>query len=156
MQDHNGHQAAKMTIRNESEVARDRKPSPPADGTLPRAVGTAIKNALTDGKPSFHITRFEQPRPDIFALHARQLLGVGYRDCFIVGETVQAGETRILFKSVEYDHLPQLKLLGGLLTATVRQDSSPAEQARFQQQIREGAPMIEARIRRAIGRSDEK
>ena len=114
------------------------------------AVGAAVKNALADRQPSFQIVRFEQPRPGIFALQARQLLGVSYRECFVVGESVQDGETRILLKSVEYDHPPQLKLLGGLLIATVRQDPTPAEQARFQQQIREGAPLLEAKVRQAI------
>lgn len=118
------------------------------------AVGAAIKSALADGQPSFQIVRFEQPRPDIFALQARQLLGVGYRDCFVVGETVQAGETRILFKCVEYDHPPQLKLLGGLVTATVTQNPTPEQQAEFERQIQEGAPMVEARIRRAVGESN--
>lgn len=119
------------------------------------AVGTTcttIKEALTGGQPSFQIIRFEQTRPDIYALQARQSVSLGYRDCFMVGSQVRDGETRILFKVLEYDHPPKLNLLGGLITGGITPQGDPdgSRAARFQAQVKEGAPMVKARIRRAL------
>ncbi|MFM2294315.1 MAG: hypothetical protein RLZZ350_728 [Verrucomicrobiota bacterium] len=86
-------------------------------------------------------------------MQARQLLVLSYRDCFVVCSQVRDGEVRILFKVLEYDHLPVLNLLGGLLTAALTQpQKTEGMQEQFQKQIREGAPMVEARIRQAIGK----
>ena len=115
-------------------------------------IGPMIKQELANGEPAFQIVRFEQSRSDLFALQARQTMGLlGYRDCFVVGENVREGETQILFKVVEYDHPPTLNILGNVLTATIRQtDTDGSVAARFQEQIRQGAPLVEARIRQAI------
>ena len=115
--------------------------------------GAAIKEALGSGEPSFKIVRFEPPRPDIFAVQARQMVEIGYRDCFVVGSQVREGETRILFKVLEYDHPPTLSLLGGAITATITTQAGRdgTQAARFREQVRQGAPMVEDRIRRALG-----
>ena len=116
-------------------------------------IGAAIKQTLSDGDPAFRIVHSEQPRPDLLTLQARQSIFLNYRDCFVVVGQVRAGETRIYFKVLEYDHPPNLSLLGGLITATVSQTGkNPEQQAQFQQQIREGARMVEERIRRVIGK----
>ncbi len=116
-------------------------------------IGAAIKQALADGDPAFRIVRSEQPRPDLYALQARQSVFLGYRDCFVVSSQVRPNETRILYKVLEYDHPPVLSLLGGLLTASLtHKETTPEQQAQFQQQIRDGAKMVEARIRQAIGK----
>jgi tetratricopeptide (TPR) repeat protein len=116
-------------------------------------IGAAIRQVLSEGDPKFRIVRAEQPRSDLYALQARQLMVFSYRDCFVVCSQVRDGEVRILFKVLEYDHLPVLNLLGGILTAAITQpQKTEAMQEQFQKQIREGAPMVEARIRQAIGK----
>ena len=115
--------------------------------------GTAIKEALTGGEPSFRIVRFEQTRPDIYALQARQSVSLGYRDCFVVGSQVREGETRILFKVLEYDHPPSLSLLGGLVSATVttQADGDGTRAAKFQAQVKDGTALVRKQLQRAIG-----
>lgn len=114
------------------------------------SAGEAIKEAFTGGEPSFKIVQFEQPRSDLFALQARQAVGIGYRDCFVVGSRVRDAETRILFKVLEYDQPPRLNLLGGLITGGVTFQNDSNRAAKFQEQIKEGAPMVRQRIRRAV------
>ena len=114
--------------------------------------GTAIKEAFTGGQPSFQIVRFEQPRSDIFALQVRQTVSLGYRDCFVAGSQVREGETRILFKVLEYDHPPKVSLLGGLITAviTAQVGNDATRAAKFQEQVNEGAPMVKERLEGAL------
>jgi tetratricopeptide (TPR) repeat protein len=114
--------------------------------------GAAIKQALGSGEPPLRIVRFEQPRHDIFAVQARQAVGIGYRDCFVVGSQVRESETRILFKVLEYDHPAAISLLGGALTATIttQSDRDGTRAARFQAQVKEGAQMLKEKIQRAI------
>lgn len=88
--------------------------------------------------------------PSVFL---RVLRATHFFVCFVVCSQVRDGEVRILFKVLEYDHLPVLNLLGDLLTAAITQpQKTEGMQEQFQKQIREGAPMVEARIRQAIGK----
>lgn len=118
-------------------------------------VGPAVRQALATGQPAFQIVRFEQPRPDRFTLQARQSMGLSYRDCLMAGIQVRENETRVVFKVVEYDHPPKSNLLGGLLGAVVtpQTDNDGTRAARFQQQIKEGAEMVKARLEKAINAS---
>lgn len=114
----------------------------------------AIREALTNSQPTFRIVRIERPRPDLFALQARQLAGVGYRDCFVIVGELRAGETEVLFKVVEYDHLPKLGLLGGILSAAITPlaDPSGSRAEVYKRQVEQGAPMVEERLRKALGK----
>jgi tetratricopeptide (TPR) repeat protein len=121
--------------------------------------GLAVKQALGSGNPTFKIVRFEQPRPDIFALQARQTIFPGYRDCFVVGSQVRDAETRILFKVLEYEQPAPGNLLGGLLrlTAEVKtsnQDPRVAREnaERFEARIKEGVNLVTERIQSAMAR----
>lgn len=120
-------------------------------------VGEAIKQALFNGQPSFEIVRFERPRPDIFGLQARQRVGMGYRDCLIVGGQIRENKTQILFKVLEYEQPPELNLLVGLLTVSggvkiTSQDPNVANEKveRFQVRVKEGVQIVRERVQRAI------
>jgi len=121
------------------------------------AVGNAISSALSGEQPAFENARLNWIYPHLFMLEARQRVGIGYRDCLILGSQVRDNEVQIRFKVFEYEHSPDLKLLGGMLQLSTAvnitsQDSKVADDdaRRFQHRIREGINLVTAKIQRAI------
>jgi len=121
------------------------------------AVATAINNAFSSGQPPFQVVRYDLPRPDTFTLQTRQRVGIGYRECLIVGGQVRENETRILFKVFEFEHLPDLNLLGGLLklTGNIKITSEDAKFAKekaekFKTRIEEGVQIVKEKIRKGL------
>lgn len=71
---------------------------------------------------------------------------------------MRENQTRIMFKVFEYEHLPDLNLLGGLLKLTgdikiTSQDPKVAKEKaeRFQVRTKEGVEVVKGRIQGAIG-----
>ena len=121
-------------------------------------MGSAISSALSGANPSFENVRLNWINQHLFMLEARQRVGIGYRDCLIVGSQVRENETRIQFKVFEYEHPPKMNLLGGLLQlqTTVNVTSqdpqaAAAEAEKFQLRIKEGINLMTALIQRATG-----
>jgi tetratricopeptide (TPR) repeat protein len=121
-------------------------------------VGTAISGALSGQNPPFENVQLNWIYPHLFMLKARQRVGIGYRDCLILGSQVRDKETRIQFKVFEYEHPPELNLLGGLLhlstaiTLTSQDPQVAADQAaKFQQRIKDGINLMTALIQGAAG-----
>jgi len=108
-------------------------------------------------QPAFENARLNWIYPHLFMLEARQRVGIGYRDCLILGSQVRDNEVQIRFKVFEYEHSPDLKLLGGMLQLSTAvnitsQDSKVADDdaRRFQHRMREGINLVTAKIQRAI------
>ncbi len=121
-------------------------------------VGNAINRALSDQQPPFQNVRMNWIYPHLFMLEARQRVGIGYRDCLILGSQVRDNEVQIRYKVFEYEHPPDVKLLGGLLqlsTAINITSQDPqvaaANAQKFQQRIKEGVNLVTALIQRATG-----
>ncbi len=123
-----------------------------------QSAATKINSALVGGQPAFEIVKYEWPQADMFTIQARHKIGIGYRECLIVGGNVQPGEMHVLYKVFEYDNPPELKLLNGFLTATtsikVTSRDPQVEQRKadkFQERIKEGIKSVQDRVRTAIG-----
>ena len=85
-------------------------------------------------------------------------MGIGYRDCLILGSQIRDNEVFIRFKVFEYEHPPQIKMLGGLLSVsteikTTSQDPqvAAANAKSFQQRIEHGVNQVTTIIQEAIG-----
>jgi hypothetical protein len=122
------------------------------------AMGNGISGALSGANPPFENVRLYWIYSHLFTLQARQRVGIGYRDCLIVGSQVRENETRIQFKVFEYEHPPEVKLLGGLLSVNTdvkitSQDPQvvAAQAAKFQQRIKDGINLVTALIQRTAG-----
>lgn len=123
---------------------------------LATAVGSAISGALSGANPPFENVRLNWVYPHLFVLEARQRVGVGYRDCLILGSQVRDNETRIQFKVFEHEQPPKVNLLGGLLQLQTTVNSTPqdpqaaaAQAEKFQLRIKEGINLVTALIQRA-------
>jgi hypothetical protein len=121
-------------------------------------VGSAISSALSGANPPFENVRLNWIYQHLFMLEARQRVGIGYRDCLILGSQVRENETRIQFKVFEYEHPPVINLLGGMLQLkpevkiTSQDRQVTADQAeKFQLRIKEGINLVTALIQRATG-----
>jgi hypothetical protein len=119
-------------------------------------VGNAISRALSGANPPFENVQLNWLRPQLFKLVARQRVGIGYRECLILGSQVRDNESQIRFKVFEYEHPPQIQLLGGLLSVNTdvkvtSQDPQVAadQAAKFQQRVKEGINLVTALIQRA-------
>jgi hypothetical protein len=119
-------------------------------------VGNAISRALSGANPPFENVQLNWLRPHLFKLVARQRVGIGYRECLILGSQVRDNESQIRFKVFEYEHPPQVTLLGGLLSLNTNikvtsQDPQVAadQAAKFQQRVKEGINLVTALIQRA-------
>jgi hypothetical protein len=77
------------------------------------SAATAINSALVGGQPSFEIVKYEWPQTDMFMIQARHRIGIGYRECLIVGGQVAVGEMHVFYKVFEYENPPDLNLLNG-------------------------------------------
>lgn len=121
-----------------------------------RKVGNAINSALTSKQPAFGNLKMNWLYPHIFMIEARQTIGIGYRACLILGTQVRENEVRIQFKVFEYEHPPDLKLLGGLfqlstaINVTSQDPNVEAQKAeRFRQRVKEGIELLKGRIQGA-------
>jgi tetratricopeptide (TPR) repeat protein len=115
-------------------------------------VGSAISSALSGANPPFENVRLNWVYGHLFMLTARQHVGIGYRDCLIVGSQVRENETRIQFKVFEYEHPPEVKLLGGIVSLNMDVHSTSQDQVeKFQQRIKDGINQVTAIIERATG-----
>lgn len=121
-----------------------------------QSAATKINSALVGGQPAFEIVKYEWPQADTFTIQARHKIGIGYRECLIVGGNVQPGEMHLLYKVFEYENPPELKLLNGFLTATtaikITSQDPQVEQKkaeRFQQRLKDGVELVKERILRA-------
>ena len=120
-------------------------------------LGAAINNALSGGEPTFKILDYKWPRADTFTIQARHFIGLGYRECLIVGGQVRPGEARVVFKVFEYEHLPDVSLFGGLLNFSARftstlQDSQSNQQyaEKMHQRVMEGLKLVRERIQKGL------
>jgi hypothetical protein len=120
------------------------------------SAATAINSALGGGQPSFEIVKYDWPQADMFTIQARHRIGIGYRECLIVGGQVAEGEMHIFYKVFEYENPPDLNLLNGFLTATssitvTSQDPNVERRKaeRFQERIKEGVKIVTERIKNA-------
>jgi tetratricopeptide (TPR) repeat protein len=120
------------------------------------SVATAINNTLGGGQPSFELVSYEWPQAGYFKIQSRHRIGIGYRECLIVGAQVADGETQIFWKVFEYEQLPDLKLLNGFMTISgsfkmTSQDPKVEQKKaeRFQERIKEGIKIVRERIQNA-------
>lgn len=118
-----------------------------------QSAATQINSALFGGQPAFEILKYEWLLGDAFMIQARQKIGLGYRECLIVGGNVQPGEMHVLYKVFEYENPPELKMLNGFLSAAtsikVTSEDPQVEQRkaeRFQARIKEGVALVKSRI----------
>jgi len=120
-----------------------------------KKIGEVVQDEMRNRPPVFEISRYDWLQSNTFLIDANQNLPDGSRQCVVVGAQISQNETLICFKVIESQtsHTHSASLLGGLVQAQVTTDAdrSGERAARFQEQIREGAPMVEQRIRRAIG-----
>ena len=121
-------------------------------------LATAINNAMTNGQPAFTVMRTDW-QADTFIIEFRQMMGLGYRECLIVGGQLQPNETQILFKVCEYDHLPRIKILGDLLRLTpeirfTSQDPRLMQEKaeKTKERILEGIKLVKERMQTAISK----
>ena len=119
-------------------------------------VGNALSSVLSREQPAFQNRQHNWIQQHIFILESRQRVGLGYRDCLIVGSQVRENETRIQFKVFEYEHPPELNVLGGLLQLstsvkiTSQDPQVAADQAqKFQLRINQGIELVTVAIQRA-------
>jgi len=122
------------------------------------AVGNAISSALSGAQPAFENVRLNWIYPHLFLLEARQRVGIGYRDCLILGSQIRDNGVCIRFKVFEYEHPPQMNLLGGLLqlSTEIKTTSSDPQVAaahaqEFQRRIQSGVNLVTTIIQGAIG-----
>ena len=118
-----------------------------------QSAATKINSALVGGQPAFEIVKYEWPQADTFTIQARHKIGIGYRECLIVGGNVHPGEMHVLYKVFEYENPPELKLLNGFLSATtsikITSQDPQVEQKkaeRFQLRVKEGVELVKGRI----------
>lgn len=117
------------------------------------SAATAINSALVGEPSNFEIVKYEWPQADTFTIQARQRIGIGYRECLIVGGQVNDGEMHLYYKIYEYENPPELKLFNGFLSATssiaITSQDPQVEQKkveRFQTRIKEGVELVKKRI----------
>ncbi len=117
-----------------------------------REVAKVLPRAMTVEAPIFEMARYEWQHGD-FVMDYRQKVFDGSRQCVIVGGQVSTNECVICFRVIEGQTPHGFSWAGGLITAqlTTEGDRNGERAARLQQQIQEGAKMVEERIQRALG-----
>ena len=117
-------------------------------------VQNAIERELETG-PAFKVVRMRVSPPEAFVINARQEVPGGLRNCVIAGAQIGDKETHIFFKVMEYKKKTGVAFQGQLKVTTsfVHLDPSRMEELseRETNQIKDGAVMVEERIRRAVG-----
>lgn len=117
-----------------------------------KELATVIANAMTLNPPAFETARYEWQHGDL-VMEFKQGVFDGSRNCVIVGGQVSTNESLICFRVIESQTPHGFNWAGGLISAqlTTEEDRNGQRAARFEQQIKDGAAMVEERIRRAIG-----
>ena len=118
----------------------------------PDAAFNAIRDNLEQDDPKFQIKRVETLAGDTYLLGASQDLPDGHRECVMIVGQISPNETLITFKSLEYQTSHSATVLGGLVTVAVAtpSDQNGDRERRFQEQIKEGVPLLKDRVRKAI------
>jgi tetratricopeptide (TPR) repeat protein len=105
--------------------------------------------------PAFNVMRIKVSSAESFALSARQEVSGGYRYCVIAGAQTGDKGTHFFFKVMEYKNKHSVTLTGGLSFNTSFVPLDPSRIAELTEkekaQIKDGAVMVEERIRRAVG-----
>jgi PEGA domain len=116
-------------------------------------VRSAIDQAFMKGDPAFHQIRSGIDQNGISTLQVRQSTPIGYRDCFICAAQLSDGETKILFKVLDYDHPPASSVLGGLFKATVKNHFQAADNriSNLKEETQNGLAIVKQRLREACG-----
>jgi tetratricopeptide (TPR) repeat protein len=128
---------------------------------IPLPVGqveTAIRREL-ETAPAFTVLRINRTAPEAFALSAFEDVPGGQRRCVIAGAQTGDKETHVFFKVVEYKKKTSMSFQGQLTfnTSYVPLDPSRMNELteREKTQVKEGAAMVEERIRRAVGQKTQ-
>jgi tetratricopeptide (TPR) repeat protein len=115
---------------------------------------TAIWREL-ETLPAFNVMRISGSAPEAFALSASQEVPGGSRRCVIAGAQTSDKETQVFFKVMEYKKKTSMSFQGQLTfnTSYVPLDPNKLSELseREKTQVKEGAAMVEERIRRAVG-----
>jgi hypothetical protein len=118
--------------------------------------GSEIHNALVKEPPVFENVRMEWVRPYLFKIEGRQKVNPGYRDCLILGTQVSQDVIRVRFKVFEYEHAPEVKLLGGLMqvsasvNVTSQDSKSVAENTeKLRARVIDGVRLVKAKVERS-------
>jgi tetratricopeptide (TPR) repeat protein len=111
-----------------------------------------LPGAMTVEVPAFEMIRYEWQHDD-FIMDYKQKVFDGSRQCVIVGGQLDTNECVIYFRVIESQTPHGFNWAAGLISAqlTTEEDRNGERAARFQKQIKEGAQMVEERIRRVLG-----
>jgi len=119
-------------------------------------IGNKISEGLSAARPALRDVNLVFVRPHLFKVTARQGMWIGYRDILIYGSQVRENEVQLRFKVFEYEHPPQINLLGGIVQVNTTvggysQDPQiAAEQVRqFQKRVRDGIKQVQDIIQQA-------
>jgi hypothetical protein len=117
-------------------------------------VETSIRLRLAEA-PAFKMTNIKVDSPESFAISAWQEVPGGSRRCMIAGAQTGDKETHIFFKVMEYKKTTSVSFQGQLTltTSDVPLDPSRIDELTDRQktQVKEGAILVQERIRRAVG-----
>jgi hypothetical protein len=116
-----------------------------------KAVGKVLPNAMTTEAPVFEMIRYEWQHGG-FIMDYKQKVFDGSRECVIVGTDVSTNECVVCYRVIESQTPHGFNWAGGLISGqfTTEEDRNGERAARFQKQIKEGAQMVEERIRKVI------
>jgi hypothetical protein len=119
-------------------------------------IGKKISEGLSAARPALRDVNLAFVRPHLFKVTARQAMWIGYRDVLIYGSQVRETEVQLRFKVFEYEHPPQINLLGGMVQlnttvgVTSQDPQTTVEQARqFQKRVRDGVKLVQNIIQQA-------
>ena len=117
-------------------------------------VESAIRGEL-GAAPEFKVVRLKVDSPESFAINAWQEVPGGARRCIIAGAQTGDKETKVFFKVMEYKKKTSVSFQGQLTLTSIDVPLDPSRidelTERQKAQVREGAIMVEERIRRAVG-----
>jgi tetratricopeptide (TPR) repeat protein len=126
---------------------------------LPVAQVEAALRRELEMAPAFKVMRITVTAPEAFAMSAWQEVPGGSRRCLIAGAQTGDKETHIYFKVMEYKKKTSVTFQGQLTltTSDIPLDPSRIDELTERQktQVKEGAVILEGRIRRAIGEKNQ-
>ena len=121
------------------------------------AVASAIHNRMLNFRPTFEAVHYDLTPANNFILQVRQRVGIGRRECLIVGVQVSEDETQLRFKVLEYEQPAPIKILGAItFTPQITFSSQDpnairAKSEQMHQRIVEGTKMVRDKIQEATG-----
>jgi tetratricopeptide (TPR) repeat protein len=117
-------------------------------------VETAIRLRLAEA-PAFKVMKIRVSAPEAFAMSAWQEVPGGSRRCMIAGAQIGDKDIHVFFKVMEYKSKSSVSFQGQL---TISKSFVPLDPSRLDElterqktQLKEGAVIVEERIRRAVG-----